>query len=316
MHRLALAQAVLLVLVVILALPIAFRSMGIVLTERQEHTLYEFPGGAALSGEDADALEQIETFFNIAAIELDEAGGNISLAVSGHRICDDACPTLDLTLFSLDDDAEIRRALPPSATINLKPEDEVFSTTVNLPVRGQPSLYPFDEYTLWMGLTLAIELDGERVFLDENSITDHADITVQNQLRDYTMAPPLTLDLADVQGMNDPLDFLGAQRLYFDRPVHMEIMTVLLVTLIAVSAVLAIALRGVSDLIVGIGGLVLGIWGVRSVLVPQPLPVVTSVDLALSVIILFVLLGLSVRTAQHVHQQSDLPPLKIRRRKP
>ena len=46
-----------------------------------------------------------------------------------------------------------------------------------------------------------------------------------------------------------------------------------------------------TDLIVGIGSLILGIWGVRSVLVPSSLPVVTSIDLALSVIILFVLLG-------------------------
>jgi hypothetical protein len=77
---------------------------------------------------------------------------------------------------------------------------------------------------------------------------------------------------------------------------------------------MAVAMRSMTDLIVGIGSLILGIWGVRSVLVPSSLPVVTSIDLALSVIILFVLLGLSVRSALHFHKQSALPAVTWRRR--
>ncbi len=104
------------------------------------------------------------------------------------------------------------------------------------------------------------------------------------------------------------------QELRFERPVHQEILAVLLILLIAVSAIMAVAMRNMTDLIVGIGSLILGIWGVRSVLVPSSLPVVTSIDLALSVIILFVLLGLSVRSALHFRKQSELPPVTWRRR--
>jgi hypothetical protein len=104
------------------------------------------------------------------------------------------------------------------------------------------------------------------------------------------------------------------QQLRFERPVHQEIISVLLILLIAVSAIMAVAMRNVTDLIVGLGSLILGIWGVRSVLVPSSLPVVTSIDLALSVIILFVLLGLSLRAASHFHRQSQLPPMTWRRR--
>jgi len=104
------------------------------------------------------------------------------------------------------------------------------------------------------------------------------------------------------------------QELRFERPVHQEILAVLLILLIAVSAIMAVAMRNMTDLIVGIGSLILGIWGVRSVLVPSSLPVVTSIDLALSVIILFVLLGLSVRSALHFQKQSELPPVAWRRR--
>ena len=104
------------------------------------------------------------------------------------------------------------------------------------------------------------------------------------------------------------------QELRFERPVHQEILAVLLIALIAVSAIMAVALRTISDLLIGIGSLILGIWGVRSVLVPSSLSVVSSIDLALSVIILFVLLGLSFRAALHFQQQSGLPPVRLRGR--
>ena len=140
-------------------------------------------------------------------------------------------------------------------------------------------------------------------------------ITTQNQLRDFLMAPPVEIDPARVSALTDPQDFVGVQELRFGRPIHQEILAVLLILLIAVSAIMAVAMRSMTDLIVGIGSLILGIWGVRSVLVPSSLSaVVTSIDLALSVVILFVLLGLSVRSALHFRRQSELPPVTWRRR--
>ena len=40
----------------------------------------------------------------------------------------------------------------PPASLTLQPADTVFSQSVQLPVRGQPSLYPFDTYTIWLGV--------------------------------------------------------------------------------------------------------------------------------------------------------------------
>ena len=94
--RLALVQAVLLLAAVVVALPVAFRSMGILLTDGQARTLYEFPSGQAATAAATAALEKSESYFNIAAIDLDEDLGSITLAISGHRICpDDGCSTLD-----------------------------------------------------------------------------------------------------------------------------------------------------------------------------------------------------------------------------
>jgi hypothetical protein len=313
--RLALVQAVLLLAAVVIALPVAFRSMGILLTDGQARTLYEFPNGQPVTADATMALAESESYFNIAAIDLDEDLGSITLALSGHRVCPDGvCSTLTLNLVSLEDDADVRRALPPSAPMTLTPDQEIFSQTVQLPVRGQPSQYPFDDYLLWLGLSGTVAENGEKIDLMRELLAQRAIITTQNQLRDYLMVPPVEIDPSRVTALTDPQDFIAVQQLRFERPVHQEILSVLLILLIAVSAIMAVAMRNVTDLIVGLGSLILGIWGVRSVLVPSSLPVVTSIDLALSVIILFVLLGLSLRAASHFHRQSQLPPMTWRRR--
>jgi len=313
--RLALVQVVLLLAAVVVALPVAFRSMGILLTDSQARTLYDFPSGQAATPASTAALEKSESYFNVAAINLDEDLGSITLAISGHRICPNGvCSTLILNLVSLEDNADVRRALPPSAPLTLTPDQEIFSQTIQLPVRGQPSQYPFDDYVLWLGLTGTVVENGEKIHLTRGLIAKRALITTQNQLRDFLMAPPVEIDPARVTAMTDPQEFVGVQELRFERPIHQEILAVLLILLIAVSAIMAVAMRSITDLIVGIGSLILGIWGVRSVLVPSSLSVVTSIDLALSVIILFVLLGLTVRSALHLHKKSELPPMTWRRR--
>ena len=313
--RFALVQVVLLLAAVVVALPVAFRSMGLLLTDSQARTLYDFPSGQAATPASTAALEKSESYFNIAAIDLNEDQGSITLAISGHRICpNDVCSTLNLSLVSLEDDADVRRALPPSAPMTLTPDQEIFSQTVQLPVRGQPSQYPFDDYLLWLGLSGTVVENGKKIDLTPELLAKRALITTQNQLRDFLMVPPVAIDPARVKALSDPQEFVGVQELRFERPVHQEILAVLLILLIAVSAIMAVAMRSMTDLIVGIGSLILGIWGVRSVLVPSSLPVVTSIDLALSVIILFVLLGLIVRSALHFQKQSELPPVTWRRR--
>jgi hypothetical protein len=307
LHRMAWAQAMLLLIVVVIALPVAFRSMGVQLNESQVRTLYLFPEGTPLSAQTVTDESKSESFYNVAAINIDEGAGNVTLAISGQRACMETCPTMKFHLVSLDDDADIRRALPPSVPMVVESSDQIFSATAQLPLRGQPSKYPFDDYVLWLGIYGTRTDDGATKVLTEDNIRGHAFLTVQNQLRDFTMRPPVQINPDRAQAERDVIDFFGVQELRFERPIHMKILTVLLLVLITVSALTAVARRDVSDLIVGVGSLVIGIWGVRSILVPQPIPVVTSVDLALSVVILFVLLGLLLRTAQHLQRTAELP---------
>ena len=71
----------------------------------------------------------------------------------------------------------------------------------------------------------------------------------------------------------------------------------LLVLLISISASFALFMRTINELLLGIGGLILGIWGVRSVVVPSPPRRVNVVDLVLAWVILVLLVVLSIRVA-------------------
>ena len=89
-------------------------------------------------------------------------------------------------------------------------------------------------------------------------------------------------------------------------PAYLRILTVLLVILISASGLFALGLRSLPELVLGIGGIILGIWGVRSVVVQTPFPDVTLIDLLLGFVILVLLLGLSIRAARYFYVQSGL----------
>jgi hypothetical protein len=48
------------------------------------------------------------------------------------------------------------------------------------------------------------------------------------------------------------------------------------------------------------------VWGIRSILVPASINYITAVDLALSMVIIFVLGALMIRALVFVHDQGDL----------
>lgn len=312
-YRLALLFTIVLVVVVVVSLPIAIRSMQEVLGRAPE-PLFDLVTGEVVSADAVAAAEQEATYINVGMVDLDDSTGLLTLAVSGNRICGDACPTLDITFLALDDDADQRRGLPPSATLSLTPDDIIFSETVQLPLRGQPSLYPFDTYQVWLGVGGSATMpDGTTIDVRPGTLGVRAEVTMQNRIYDMIMDAPRPID-PDVAGASaDPFAFLAVQELTFERPAYLKVLAVVLVALIAVSATMALFTREVNDLALGIGGLILGVWGIRSILMPQGVSTVTAIDLALSWLILLLLLGLALRAALHFHRHSELPLPRPRR---
>jgi hypothetical protein len=306
-HRLALALTLALIVVVVVSLPFALGSMRTQLFGEQTGDSYDLISGRPLTPADAAATLS-QSFFTISVVDIDEGAQVVSLSVAANRTCPSTCPTLDVTLFAVANNAAVRRGLPPAVTVTLTPSDELFLQTVQLPIRGQPSLYPFDTWRLWLGLTITdVRPDGTRMPMTIDQLPSHATFTLQSLLPDFLMAPPAPIPPEQVAAVHDPLPFAAVQGLAFTRPDYLKVLTLVLVVLITVSGLLALFTRSIHELVLGVGGLILGIWGVRSILVPQPVPTITAIDLALSTVILLILLGLAVRAAQYFHERSELP---------
>ena len=255
----------------------------------------------------ADAARTLShSFVTISIVDIDEGTQVVSLSIAANRTCPTTCPTLDVTLFAVANNAAVRRGLPPSVTVTLHPTDQLFLQTVQLPIRGQPSLYPFETWRLWLGLTITdVRPDGTRVPMTVDQLPSHATFTLQSLLPDFLMAPPTPIAPQQVAAVHDPLPFAAVQGLAFTRPDYLKVLTLVLVVLITVSGLLALFTRSIDELVLGVGGLILGIWGVRSILVPQPVPTITAIDLALSTVILLLLLGLAVRAALYFIRKEE-----------
>ena len=306
-HRVALVVTALLVAFVVLTLPFVIFSIVVELLGKPEELRYSLTAERPLLPALAGNRQQSGSYLNILIDDLDEAKRVATLRISGQRACATNCPALTIVFVSAGDDAAQRAAMPPSASISIRSDARIVDETIHLPVRGQPSLYPFDTYQLWLGImAYATGADGAEVPLHAGDLDQHANVTLQAQLAHLTMRPPVTIEPSRVHVVTDPYDFLVVKALYFQRPYYLQALAVLLVLLIAASGFFALFMRPIHDLFLGIGGVILGVWGVRSVIVQGNLPYVTAIDLALSAVILFLLLALAIRAVIYFHQHSDL----------
>ena len=295
-----------LVIIVLGLLPSALVSMVHELRGQAIDSVYDLFTGAAV---DVDQTFGPNTaFVNITVTNLDEPSRTATLIVSGHRVCGAICPPTTSTFFSLGNDAAERRGLPPSAAVTVPGESGTYTFTIELPIRGTPQLYPFDTYTLLLGLVISVTLpDGrEEVITNPELVRERISLTLEDQAVRLNMNPPVPVDPASVHSETDPVNFLLVDQLEWQRPLYVRIVTIVLVILISASAIFALGLRTLHELVLGIGGIILGIWGVRSVVVQTEIPDVTLIDLILAFVILVLLLALSIRAARYFYVQSGL----------
>ena len=291
-NRIALGLTALLLIAVVIMVPLALTSLVGELFTQETSAIFSLATGEPV---DPDAVVQPDAaYVNITATNLDEAQRIVTLRISGHRICGPVCPALTGTFFSLGNDAARRQGLPPSAEFLVPGESGPYTSTVELPVRGRPQLYPFDTYTLLLGATVSATGPGGRTV--ELSIADimleNVTMTLEDQVARLNMVPPLRVDPESVRSASDPAGFVLVDRLQWERPLYLRMLSVLLVLLISASGIFALGLRTLNELLLGIGGLILGIWGVRSVVVQSPLPDVTLVDLMLAFVIHYMPFGM------------------------
>jgi hypothetical protein len=294
------------VLAVLALLPSAVQSMYSELQVQSTDNIYDLFTGLEVSADrtvGADAA-----FVNVTAKQLDEARLIATMTLSGHRVCEAICPEITATFYSLGNDAARRRGLPPSASVTVPGESGSYTFTIELPIHGTPQRYPFDDYTMLLGLILSTTLpDGTEQIIERPELVQrNVSLTLEDLVARLNMKPPQPVDPASVRSPSDPAEFMLVDLLEWERPRYLRIMTVMLVILISASGVFALGLRSLHELVLGIGGIILGIWGVRSVVVQSPLPDVTLIDLILGFVMLALMLALAIRAARYFYVQSGL----------
>jgi len=254
------------------------------------------------------------TRLHVGVTAIDETHQFATLRVSGHHTCTE-CAWTDRVLFvSLASDEGDAEGLPPSTSVTLPASSEGVSKLVELPVRGFPIRYPFDRYDMVLAVALQrIYPDGRVETLSIDETPRHLALSIQELLPSLLMSVPEPVDSVSLRAPEDPVPYAAAYHVSFERPRYLRVLAVLIVLLIASAAAYSVFLRPLHDLIVNSGALVLGIWGVRTILTPANLYYLTAVDLSLSMIILFLLGGLTVKALLHAHDKGDL---RILRRPP
>ncbi len=309
LHPKPLAAFILTVFVIIFVmvmLPATVESMIDELRGQATDQIYDL-----FTGQEVDATKMVSpeaAFANITVTNLDETTRMATLTISGNRVCAAVCPELTATFYSIGNDAARRRGLPPSASITIPGETGSYTYTFELPIKGTPQRYPFDDYTMRLGLVVTASLpDGATRVIDSPEAMERAvSLTLEDLVVRLNMLPPKPVDPATVRSPGDPTDFLLVDILQWQRPRYLRIISVLMVVLISSSGIFALGLRSLPELVLGIGGILLGIWGVRSVIVQSPLPDVTLIDLILGFVMLFLMLVLAIRAAKFFYAQSGL----------
>jgi hypothetical protein len=203
------------------------------------------------------------------------------------------------------------RSFRSSANVDLTAAQAVVTQNIELPIHGHPTLYPFDTYDLWLGIGLAAILpDGAIRPITREESAGLVRATIQEQLTRETMVAPTSLALTDVEDPTSPYQLLGAEAIQLRRPLHERVLAVLLVLLVAAAAAYAVFMRPLHDLVINAGGLVLGVWGIRALLSPGT-ATKTVVDLALSVVILFLLSAITFRALQFLYERGQFRKPKL-----
>lgn len=264
-----------------------------------------------------ETASAMHTRAHLSFVALDETSLELTMRISGHYACETGCDTQHrLVIVSVAADDADAEGMPPSATITFPAPDRAFSTTFQLPVRGHPIHYPFDHYDLQLGLALElVHADGTVETVPSAEARNRVFLTIQELLPRQTMSPVVAVDPESIRSDRDPLPYFEAFSVTFERPRYTRVLAVLLVLLIAAAAAYSVLLRPMEELFVNAGALVLGVWGIRAILVPGNLYYMTAVDLALSAVIIFLLGTLTFRALLFVHDRGELNVLPRRRRR-
>jgi len=250
---------------------------------------------------------------HVALVAFDELQRLGTFYISGQYVCPAPCHVHDrLLLFSLAANEHETEGLAYGTVVSMPSRTQPIGLTFQLPLRGHPVRYPFDQYELWLGVTFEREFEHGQV--TRSGMSEAAGVwslTFQEKLPHLTLVETAAVDPASLETVDNErmdLHYAFVHRFTFQRPAYLRVLGLLLVLLVTAAAGFAVFLRPLQELVLSAGGLVLGVWGVRSIISPSSQRFVSAVDLSLALVILFLLGAIAVRALVFLVEQSRSAP--------
>ena len=262
---------------------------------------------------EADSYSRV----HVDLVHADEVRHELTLRVSGNHICTYVEPGLArfqcrnqdvLTFYSVPDGLRRQEGIPPQARFELPADGSAVERELKLKFTGNPMSYPFDQYHLRLGILMERIFPDDRVVpLTEAEARGHLFVTMDEQMPRVKVLPPLRLDPMTLRPQRSNLQYTYGAEVRFERPIYLKVLVVLLLLLITATAAFAVLLRPFRELLLNAGTSVLGVWGVRALLLGNNFPSdVTVVDALLTSVVLFLLGVIAVRAFDYLHDRAGL----------
>lgn len=257
---------------------------------------------------DADRFVLVEsgrlhgyTQVEIITKELDPVNKTIKAKVVGYHKCDAICEdyALKLHISSFYNKIGNENRVPESFIIAVPHNNEEFEQEIELPVSGVVYDYPYDRYIINTAIAVEKIKDGQSTFLTGGD--NHVNIMLDEQtsrLQDAAHYP--ISDLATITTLHPPVNAFSSE---FERPLYVKYIVTLLVFLLIITTTATVFLSDFSKLITGSAGIILGVWGARSLLLGNLPADVTIIDIILTLIVIGTLISVATKAILYVRKR-------------
>jgi hypothetical protein len=203
------------------------------------------------------------------------------------------------------------QGLPPFAAVTFDSSDDEVTQQITLPLTGDQIRYPFDVYTLRLGVIMQrVNKDKTVEGVPLEKAKGHLFLSAHSHLSRQVMSPPSPIDITQLYVDGPRYQYDYAWQLTFTRPLYVQILTMLLLILTSTAAAYAVFLRPLNELVISVGALVLGVGGIRAILIGPDVNGVTLVDLWLTTVVLFLLTAITVRALHYLEERSGVRVLR------
>ncbi len=236
---------------------------------------------------------------NLEIISIDEWKGSARIRVTAYDYCIQPCNWTDeITLVSFFEEPG-RENLAPAQTIQFSANHWSFTKEIELPVLGDPIRYPFDDFAMKLGVLFhRLYPNGRVETITPEMAKTQLSVAVQSRDPKFVMLPPEIINNLEVPIYNNyPQRYDYAANIFFERHSYLKVLTVFLVILIAVVAIYGLFICDVKSLVLGAGGIVLGVWGIKAILLSDSHEGITASDVILATLVLFILMAILIRAA-------------------